>query len=47
VEELLVRTMEEAVTLKLIAKKELTSVIVDSTVQQKAVAVARGGIEPG
>ena len=30
--------MEEAVTLKLIAKKELTRVIVDSTVQEKAVA---------
>ena len=27
-----------AVTLKLIAKKELTRVIVDSTVQEKAVA---------
>ena len=38
VEELLVRTMEVAVTLKLIAKKELTRVIVDSTVQEKAVA---------
>jgi IS5 family transposase len=32
VEELLARTMEVAVTLKLIAKKELTRVIVDSTV---------------
>jgi len=38
VEELLARTMEVAVTLKLIAKKELTCVIVDSTVQEKAVA---------
>jgi IS5 family transposase len=37
VEELLARTMEVAVTLKLIAKKELTRVIVDSTVQEKAV----------
>jgi transposase, IS5 family len=38
VEELLARTMEVAVPLKLIAKKELTRVIVDSTVQEKAVA---------
>ncbi|WP_158271663.1 transposase [Limnohabitans sp. 2KL-1] len=38
VDELLARTMEVAVTLKLIAKKELTRVIVDSTVQAKAVA---------
>lgn len=38
VEELLARTMEVAVTLKLIAKRELTRVIVDSTVQEKAVA---------
>jgi IS5 family transposase len=38
VEELLACTMEVAVTLKLIAKKELTRVIVDSTVQEKAVA---------
>jgi len=38
VEELLARTKEVAVTLKLIAKKELTRVIVDSTVQEKAVA---------
>ena len=38
VEELLARTMEVAVTLKLIAKKELARVIVDSTVQEKAVA---------
>ncbi len=30
--------MEVAVMLKLIAKKELTRVIVDSTVQEKAVA---------
>ncbi len=37
VEELLARTMEVAVTLKLIARKELTRVIVDSTVQEKAV----------
>jgi IS5 family transposase len=38
VEELLARTMEVAVTLKLIAKQELTRVIVDSTVQEKAIA---------
>ena len=38
VEELLARTMEVTITLKLIAKKELTRVIVDSTVQEKAVA---------
>jgi IS5 family transposase len=38
VEELLARTLEVAVTLKLIAKKELTRVIVDYTVQEKAVA---------
>ncbi len=38
VEELLARTMEVAVTLKLIAQKELTRVIVDSTVQEKAIA---------
>ena len=38
VEELLARTMEAAVNLKLIAKKELARVIVDSTVQEKAVA---------
>lgn len=38
VEELLARTMEVAVTLKLIARRELTRVIVDSTVQEKAVA---------
>jgi IS5 family transposase len=37
VEELLARTMEVAVTLKLIAKKELTRLIVDSTVQEKAI----------
>ncbi|WP_108406383.1 hypothetical protein [Limnohabitans sp. 2KL-17] len=37
-EKLFARTMEVAVTLKLIAKKELTRVIVDSTVQEKAVA---------
>lgn len=38
VEELLARTMEVTVTLKLIATKALTRVIVDSTVQEKAVA---------
>jgi len=38
VEELLARTMEVAVTLKLIAKRELSRMIVDSTVQEKAVA---------
>ena len=38
VEELLARTMEVAVTLKLIARKELSRVIVDSTVQEKAIA---------
>jgi transposase, IS5 family len=38
VEELLARTMEVAITLKLIAKKELNRVIVDSTVQEKAIA---------
>ncbi len=38
VEELFARTMEVAVTLKLIAKKEMTRVIVDSTAQEKAVA---------
>ena len=38
VEELLARTMEVAVTLKLIAKRELSRVIVDSTVQEKATA---------
>ena len=38
VEELLARTMEVAVSHKLIAKKELTRVIVDSTVQEKAIA---------
>jgi IS5 family transposase len=38
VEELLARTMEVAVTLKLIGRKELARVIVDSTVQEKAVA---------
>lgn len=38
VEQLLARTMEVAVTLQLIAKKELTRVIVDSTVQEKAIA---------
>ena len=38
VEELLARTMEVAVTLKLIATRELTRVIMDSTVQEKTVA---------
>ena len=38
VEELLARTLEVAITLKLIAKKELTCVIVDSTVREKAAA---------
>jgi IS5 family transposase len=38
VDELLARTMEVAVTLKLIASKELTRVIVDSRVQEKAIA---------
>ena len=38
VEELLARTIEVAVTLKLIAKKELSQIIVDSTVQEKAIA---------
>lgn len=38
VEELLARTMQISVTLNLIAKKELDRVIVDSTVQKKAVA---------
>ena len=38
VEELLARTMEVAVNLKLIARQELARVIVDSTVQEKAVA---------
>jgi IS5 family transposase len=38
VEELLARTMEVAVTLKLIARNALARVIVDSTVQEKAVA---------
>jgi IS5 family transposase len=38
VEELLARTMEVAVTLKLIGKRELTRVIADSTVQEKAIA---------
>ena len=37
VEDLPARTVEVAVTLKLIAKKELTRVIVDSKVQEKAV----------
>ena len=38
VEELLARTIEVAVTLKLIAKAELRTVIVDSTVQEKAIS---------
>jgi IS5 family transposase len=38
VEELIARTMEVAVTLKLSAKKELTNVIVNSTEQEKAIA---------
>ncbi len=38
VEELLARTIEVAVTLKLIAKNELSQIIVDSTVQEKAIA---------
>jgi transposase, IS5 family len=38
VEELLARTIEVAVTLKLIAKNELRQIIVDSTVQEKAIA---------
>jgi len=38
VEELLARTIEVAVTLKLIAKAELRTVIVDSTVQVKAIS---------
>ena len=37
VEELLARTIEVAVSLKLIAKKELSEIIVDSTVQEKAI----------
>lgn len=37
-EELLARTMEVAVTLKLIARNKLTPVIVDSKVQVKAIA---------
>jgi len=37
VEELLARTIEVAVTLKLIAKSELNQIIVDSTVQEKAI----------
>jgi hypothetical protein len=38
VEELFARTIEVAVTLKLIASKELSRIIVDSTVQEKAIA---------
>ena len=38
VEELFARTMEVPFTFKLIDKKELTRVIVDSTLQEKAVA---------
>lgn len=37
-EELLARTIEVAVSLKLIAKAELRTVIVDSTVQEKAIS---------
>ena len=37
VEELLARTIEVAVTLKLIAKSELSQIIVDSTVQEKSI----------
>ncbi len=37
VEELLARTIEVAVSQKLIAKEELTRIIVDSTVQEKAI----------
>jgi IS5 family transposase len=37
VEELLARTIEVAVTLMLIAKSELSQIIVDSTVQEKAI----------
>ena len=37
VEELLARTIEVAVSLKLIAKKELSEIIVDPTVQEKAI----------
>ena len=38
VQELLARTMEVGVALKLIASKELARVIVDSSVQDKAIA---------
>jgi len=38
VEELLARTIEVAVTLKLIAKNELSQIIVDSNVQEKFIA---------
>ena len=37
VEELLARTIEVAVSLKLIAKSELSQIVVDSTVQEKAI----------
>ena len=37
VEELLARTIEAAVAMKLIGKKELSQIIVDSTVQEKAI----------
>ena len=37
VEELLARTIEVAASLKLIAKKELSEIIADSTVQEKAI----------
>jgi len=38
VEELLARIIEVAITVKLIVKKELSRIIVDSTVQEKAIA---------
>jgi IS5 family transposase len=38
VEELLAQTIIVALTLKLIAKKKLATVIVDSTVQEKAIS---------
>jgi IS5 family transposase len=37
-EELLARTIEVAITLKLIACKELSGIIVDSIVQEKSIA---------
>ncbi len=42
VEELLARIIEVVVTLKLITKKELVRIIVDSTVQEKATAYPTG-----